>query len=101
MDTTTVNTASNLQYEDEIDLQRYRRFLSSNWILLLLSAMSGALIGVAVSSLMPPRYQSTATLTIVQAAGAAPPVLTAARAKPLLVHSTVASEFDIELGMNT
>jgi uncharacterized protein involved in exopolysaccharide biosynthesis len=95
-----VNTASSVQYEDEIDVRHYGRFARSYWMVLAACAIAGALVSLAVSSLMPPRFQSTATLTIGQANGSTPLVLTPAAAKALLEDSNVVSETVEELGLN-
>ena len=91
---------SSRQYEDEIDLLRYGRFLGSYWRLLAGGAVAGAIALVALASVIPARYQATATLTVIQPAGVAPLVLTPAAAKAFLASSTLISETIGELGLD-
>jgi uncharacterized protein involved in exopolysaccharide biosynthesis len=100
MTSTTITTEAGVPYEDEIDLRRYRRFLTSHWMVLAGSTLAGALIAVAVGSVIPPRFQASVTMTIVPPSGATPLVLTPVTAKALLVNPTVVSETINELGLN-
>jgi uncharacterized protein involved in exopolysaccharide biosynthesis len=97
---TGLNAASAPQYEDEIDFQRYVRFFTSHWLILLGGCIGGALIAVVMSSFIPLRFQSTATLMVVQPSGATPLVLTPATAKTLLVDPAMVSEIIHDLGLN-
>jgi uncharacterized protein involved in exopolysaccharide biosynthesis len=91
---------SNRQYDDEIDLLRYGRFLASYWRLLAGCAVAGAVASFALASLIPPSYEATATMTLSQPSGATPLVLTPATAKALLASLTLVSETISELGLD-
>ena len=88
------------EYEDEVDLRRYRRFVTAHWMVLAGCAAAGAIISVAVASFLPARYQASATLLILQPTGGTPLVLTPATAKALLVSPAMVSETINELGLN-
>jgi len=98
MPTSTVNTANNAPYDDDVDLRRYWRFLTAHWMVLGGCAVGGAVMAVALGSLSPSRYQATATLMNAMTGTAA--VLTPATAKALLVTPGVASETIKELGLD-
>ena len=100
MQTTTVNPTGSPSYEDEVDLRRYRRFLTAHWLILAGCTIAGALVSIGIASLLPARYQSSATLLILQPAGGTPLVLTPATAKALLVNPQMVSETINELGLN-
>jgi uncharacterized protein involved in exopolysaccharide biosynthesis len=91
---------SNRQYDDEIDLLRYGRFLAAYWRLLAGCGAAGAIAAFALASLIPPRYQAIATMTLSQPSGATPLVLTPATAKALLASLTLVSETIHELGLD-
>lgn len=97
---TGLNTAGAPQYEDEIDLQRYVRFFTSHWLVLLGGVLAGAVVAFLASSFIPLRYQSTATLMIAQPAGTTPLVLTPATAKTLLVDPPMVAQTIEELGLD-
>jgi uncharacterized protein involved in exopolysaccharide biosynthesis len=88
------------QYEDEIDLLRYGRFLASYWILLAGCALTGAVAAFALASLIPPRFQATGTMMLSRSSGATPLVLSPATAKALVANLAVVSETINELGLN-
>jgi uncharacterized protein involved in exopolysaccharide biosynthesis len=91
---------STRQYDDEIDLLRYGRFLSSYWMLLAGCALAGALAAFAISSLIPAQYQATATLTLTQPGSAAPFALTPASAKALVAGQTLVLDTIKEIGLD-
>jgi uncharacterized protein involved in exopolysaccharide biosynthesis len=99
-ETSTLNTASSLQLEDEIDLRRYRRFLTSHWLVLAGCVMTGTLVGLGAGSLAPLRFQSTATLALGQPGAAPTLAMTPATAKALLANSSIVPETVNELGLN-
>jgi uncharacterized protein involved in exopolysaccharide biosynthesis len=88
------------QYEEEIDLLRYGRFLAAYWMVVCTGAVVGVLGGVAVSSSIPHRYQATATLLVTPPTGATPLVLSPAAAKALVANPTIVSETLTESGLN-
>lgn len=48
--------------EDELDFQRYLRIFKRQWLLLLSSALLGALIGLAIAMSRPAQYEGVTTL---------------------------------------
>jgi len=100
MNMTTVKTSGTASYEDDVDLRRYRRFVTAHWMVLAGCALAGALVAVGIASFLPARYQASATLLILQPAGGTPLVLTPATAKALLVNPPMVSETIDELGLN-
>jgi uncharacterized protein involved in exopolysaccharide biosynthesis len=91
---------SSRQYEDEIDLLRYGQFLASYWRLIAGGVAAGAVAAFALASLIPPRFQATATMTLSQPGGATPLVLTPASARALLTGLVPVSEVVRELGLD-
>ena len=90
------------QYEDEIDLLRYGRFLAAYWMVLLGGALAGTLAGLALPQLMPARYRATAGLTLSQQPGAPPNNITLAAARAaFLANLTVVTETINELGLKS
>ena len=100
MQTTTMNTSGNTPYEEEVDLGRYRRFVTAHWLILAGCVAAGALVSTGIASYLPPRYQASATLLILQPVGGTPLLLTPATAKALLVNPPMVSETITELGLN-
>lgn len=100
MQMTTMNTSGSPSYEDEVDLRRYRRFVTAHWMILAACVIAGALVAIGIASFLPPRYQASATLLILQPVGGTPLVLTPATAKALLVNPPMVSETINELGLN-
>lgn len=47
-----------------MELYDYLRMLSKNWWIVLVSALVGVSLGIAVSAMMTPRYESTTTLFV-------------------------------------
>ena len=94
-----MTTSSNPQYEDEIDLLRYGRFLAAYWLLLLVGTMVGAFAGFAVALRAPVRYQATSTLAI--AANSATALsLSPAASRALLANLSLVAETIEELQLN-
>jgi uncharacterized protein involved in exopolysaccharide biosynthesis len=99
-DRTTMNNSGSASYEDDLDLRRYRRFVTAHWMVLIGCGVAGALIALGVALYLPARYQATATLLILQPTGGTPLVLTPATAKALLVNPPMVTETIDELGLN-
>ena len=95
-----MNTTGRASYEEEVDLGRYRRFVAAHWMILAGCVAVGALVAVGIASYLPPRYQASATLLILQPVGGTPLVLTPATAKALLVNAPMVSDTLTELGLN-
>ena len=87
------------QYEDEIDLLRYGRFLASYWWLLMLCTFGGVIATLGIRSQQPMRYQATATLAINANASTAP-ALTPATARALIANLSTVAETITELQLN-
>ena len=94
-----LTTAANQQYEDDIDLLRYGRFLAAYWPLLLAGTMAGAVAGLAVASRAPVRYQATTTLAIA-ANGTTSLALTPAASRALFANLSLVAETIDELQLN-
>jgi uncharacterized protein involved in exopolysaccharide biosynthesis len=94
------NPTDGPQYEDEIDLRRYVRFFTTHWLILLGGLLVGAVFAIVAASFVPLRYQSTATLMIIQPSGTTPLVLTPAAAKALLVDPAMVARALDELGLS-
>ena len=96
-----MTSPTSVQYEDDINLLRYARFLASYWIVLAVSAVGGAAIGLALAPLLvPARFQATTTLVLNQPAAGTALVLTPATARALLANLTLVSETITEVGLN-
>lgn len=93
-----LTTSSERQYEDEIDLLRYGRFLAAYRIVLLTCMIAGVIVAWAIRSRAPVKYQATATMAVNPnaKAGAA---LTAATSRALLANLTLVAEtiHDVQL----
>jgi uncharacterized protein involved in exopolysaccharide biosynthesis len=94
-----LTTAAKQQYEDEIDLLRYGRFLAAYWALLLAGTIVGAVAGLAVASRAPLRYQATTTLAIA-ANGTTSLALTPAASRALFANLSLVAETIDELQLN-
>jgi uncharacterized protein involved in exopolysaccharide biosynthesis len=90
-----------MQYEDDIDLLRYGRFLLSYWILLLAFAIAGTLVGVWLARRAPTLYQATAILTVAPTTGGGAAALTPATSRALLANLTLVAETLKEVGITT
>lgn len=88
------------EYEDDIDLLRYGRFLASYWILLVAFSATGAAAGLIIASRAPLLYQATATLNVAPNAdstlGLTPATSRALLADLSLVGETLA---ELQLGV--
>ena len=94
-----LTTSSNQQYEDEIDLLRYGRFLAAYWVLLLVGTIVGAVAGLAVASRVPVRYQATTTMAIA-ANGTTSLALSPAASRALFANLTLVAETIDQLQLN-
>jgi uncharacterized protein involved in exopolysaccharide biosynthesis len=94
-----LTTAANQQYEDDIDLLRYGRFLAAYWPLLLAGTMAGAVAGLAVAWRAPVRYQASTTLAIA-ANGTTSLALTPAASRALFANLSLVAETIDELQLN-
>jgi len=72
MPTTSLNTPNDALYENEIDFRLYRLFIAAHWVILVACAVAGALVAIVTVSLLPPRFEATTTLMILQPVGTAP-----------------------------
>jgi uncharacterized protein involved in exopolysaccharide biosynthesis len=87
------------QYEDEIDLLRYGRFLARYAVLLIACAAAGAALGLFASSRGQTRYQASATLAVIPPIGATAVALNPATSRTLLTNLTLISQTIDELGL--
>ena len=87
---------SSTNYEDEIDLLRYGRFMASYWLLLLVCSIGGMIAAVAVGWAWPVKYQATTTLSINTTA----PALSVAASRALLSNQSLVAETINELQLN-
>lgn len=96
-----MTTASSPQYESEIDLDRYPRFVMEHWGVLAGCAAAGAAVALALAVLAPPRFEAAAMLTVLPPPPVATglPGLTAAAAKALLSTPGLASDVVNQLGL--
>src|SRR3954465_6065067 len=90
-----------MQYEDDIDLLRYGRFLLSYWILLLAFAIAGPVVGVWLAPRAPTLCQATAILTVAPTAGGGAAALTPATSRALLANLTLVAETMKQVGITT
>jgi uncharacterized protein involved in exopolysaccharide biosynthesis len=96
-----LTTPTSIQYEDDINLLRYVRFLASYWIVWMVSAVGGALVGLAlVPLLVPVRFQATATLMLNPPPTTTSLAVTPATARALLANLTLVSQTINEVGLN-
>ena len=96
-----MNNPTSIQYEDDINLLRYVRFLASYWIVWMVSAVGGALVGLALAPLLVPvRFQATTTLMLNQPPTTTSLAVTPATARALMTNLTLVSETINEVGLN-
>ena len=95
-----LTTAPAPQYEDDLDLLRYGRFVASYWILLAVFCVAGLVAGLAVALRLPLRYQATATLNVTPPGAGSTLALTPATSRALLANLSLVAEALRELQLD-
>jgi uncharacterized protein involved in exopolysaccharide biosynthesis len=94
-----LTTAPGTQYEDDLDLLRYGRFLRAHWLVLALGAAVGAGTAFGISTRAPLVYRATATLAMVPPTSSGIVALTAVTARGLVENLTLIADTLNELDL--
>jgi uncharacterized protein involved in exopolysaccharide biosynthesis len=94
-----LTTAPGTQYEDDLDLLRYGRFLRTYWLLLVLCAVAGGAAAFALSTRVPLVYRATATLAMVPPTSSGVVALTPVTARGLVENLTLIADTLNELDL--